>query len=97
ICVAEDHLAQLVGIADTLGDLPFGRFHRLLALSISLFTFWIAGRYGTTSWDCSVTRRLLHFIVNLIFPCRAQHIGTKGDLQAFISSFFLSALFLLAK
>ncbi|KAG5631404.1 hypothetical protein H5410_003121 [Solanum commersonii] len=42
----EDHSAQLVGIVDTLGDLPFGRFHRLLVLSFSLFAFGVVGRYG---------------------------------------------------
>uniref|UniRef100_M1A313 Uncharacterized protein n=1 Tax=Solanum tuberosum TaxID=4113 RepID=M1A313_SOLTU len=72
---------KLVGIADTLGDPPFGRFHRLLALAFSLFAYWVVGRYGTASRNCSATHRLLHFIANLIFPFRAQHTGTKGDLQ----------------
>ncbi|KAG5632115.1 hypothetical protein H5410_003832, partial [Solanum commersonii] len=32
-----DHSVQLVGIIDTLDDLPFGRFHCLLTLAFSLF------------------------------------------------------------
>ncbi|KAG5606263.1 hypothetical protein H5410_027755 [Solanum commersonii] len=35
----------------------------------------------TASQNYSATCRLLHFIANLIFPFRAQHTGTKGDLQ----------------
>ncbi|KAG5610873.1 hypothetical protein H5410_022154 [Solanum commersonii] len=73
-----DHSAQLVGIADTLGDSPFGRFHRLLALAFNIFALRVIGRYSTTSWNYSVTRQLLHFIANLIFSFRAQHTGTKG-------------------
>uniref|UniRef100_M1DB95 Uncharacterized protein n=1 Tax=Solanum tuberosum TaxID=4113 RepID=M1DB95_SOLTU len=80
--ISEDQSEQLVRIADTLGDPPFGRFHRLLALSFSLFAFLVVERYGTASRNCSATRRLLHFIANLIFPFRAQHTRTKGDLQA---------------
>ncbi|WMV07821.1 hypothetical protein MTR67_001206, partial [Solanum verrucosum] len=72
----------LFGIADTLGDPPFGQFHHLLILTLNLFAFWVAGRYGTTSRNCSATSRLLYFIANLIIPFRAQHTGTKDDLQA---------------
>ncbi|KAG5571720.1 hypothetical protein H5410_061486 [Solanum commersonii] len=32
-CAAKEHSAQLVGIADALGDLPFGLLHRLSASS----------------------------------------------------------------
>ncbi|KAG5571258.1 hypothetical protein H5410_061024 [Solanum commersonii] len=42
----------------------------------------IIGRYSTVSWNYSATRRLLHFIANLIFHFKAQHTGTKGDLEA---------------
>ncbi|KAG5570478.1 hypothetical protein H5410_060244 [Solanum commersonii] len=93
----KDPSVKLVGIADTLDDSPFGRFHRFSVLAFSLF-------------NCSVTRRLFHFTANLTFFFKAQHTGTKGDfrpisdsptglgdLQAFISSFFLAAFFLLAK
>ncbi|KAG5599258.1 hypothetical protein H5410_030628, partial [Solanum commersonii] len=82
ICYAKDHSTQLVGIADALGDSPFGLFHHLLALAFSLFSFWVVGQYGTSLRNYSVTRRQLHFIANLIFPFRAQRIGTKGDLQS---------------
>ncbi|KAG5571356.1 hypothetical protein H5410_061122 [Solanum commersonii] len=76
-----DHSAQLVGITNTLGDPPFGRFHRLFALAFSIFALRVVERYSTASRNYSATRRLLHFIANLIFPIRAQHTGTKGDLQ----------------
>ncbi|KAG5599758.1 hypothetical protein H5410_031128 [Solanum commersonii] len=39
-------------------------------------------QYGTTLWNYSAIRLLLHFIANLIFPFRAEHTGTKRDLQA---------------
>ncbi|KAG5599494.1 hypothetical protein H5410_030864 [Solanum commersonii] len=42
----------------------------------------VVGRYGTASWNCLATRRLLHCIANLTFSFRAQRTGTKGDLQA---------------
>ncbi|KAG5571393.1 hypothetical protein H5410_061159 [Solanum commersonii] len=37
IYAAANHWTQLVGIADTLGDLSIGRFHRLLSLAFSMF------------------------------------------------------------
>ncbi|KAG5586046.1 hypothetical protein H5410_046480 [Solanum commersonii] len=37
ICITADHSTQLVGMADTLGDPPFGRFHLLVALAFSIF------------------------------------------------------------
>uniref|UniRef100_M1DYK0 Uncharacterized protein n=1 Tax=Solanum tuberosum TaxID=4113 RepID=M1DYK0_SOLTU len=77
--VAKSHSAQLVGIADALGDPPFGLLHHLSALAFNMFAFWIIGQYSTTSQNCSATHRLLHFISNLIFPFRAQHTGTKGE------------------
>ncbi|WMV46377.1 hypothetical protein MTR67_039762 [Solanum verrucosum] len=69
-------------MADTLGDPPFGRFHRLLALAFSIFTLRVVGRYSTASRNYSATCQLLHFIANLFFPFKVQHTGTKGDLQA---------------
>ncbi|KAG5580228.1 hypothetical protein H5410_050855 [Solanum commersonii] len=42
---------------------------------------FVGGRYSNASRNYSATRRLLHFIANLIFPFRAQHTGTKNDLQ----------------
>ncbi|KAG5599984.1 hypothetical protein H5410_031354 [Solanum commersonii] len=41
---AKDHLTLLVGIADLLGDLPFGLVHRLSALSFSKFKLCNIGR-----------------------------------------------------
>ncbi|KAG5585081.1 hypothetical protein H5410_045515 [Solanum commersonii] len=38
---------------------------------------FVIGRYGTASWNCSTTRRLLLFIANLTFSFRAQHTGTS--------------------
>uniref|UniRef100_M1DCZ9 Uncharacterized protein n=1 Tax=Solanum tuberosum TaxID=4113 RepID=M1DCZ9_SOLTU len=76
-CAAKSHSAQLVGIADALGDLPFGLLHRLSTVAFNIFAFWIIVRYSIALRNCSVTRRLLHFIANLIFPFRAQHTGTK--------------------
>ncbi|KAG5610010.1 hypothetical protein H5410_021291 [Solanum commersonii] len=43
ICVAADHLTLLVEIADQLGDPPFDRFHRRLALSFSIVVFRLLG------------------------------------------------------
>uniref|UniRef100_M1DUG8 Uncharacterized protein n=1 Tax=Solanum tuberosum TaxID=4113 RepID=M1DUG8_SOLTU len=77
------HSAQLVGIADTLGDPPFGLLHRLSALVFSIFVSWIIGRHSTASQNCSVTRRLLFFTANLILSFRAQHTGTKGEDKTF--------------
>ncbi|KAG5620391.1 hypothetical protein H5410_005609 [Solanum commersonii] len=77
------HLTQLVGIIDTLGDPPFSLLHRLSALAFNIFASWIIGRYNTASRNFSVTRRLLHFTVDLIFSFRAQHTGTKGEDKTF--------------
>ncbi|KAG5580965.1 hypothetical protein H5410_051592 [Solanum commersonii] len=79
ICAAEDHSAQLVEIADTLGNPPFGRLHRLPAFVFCLFTFWVVRQHGTASaqhtrpkGDLQADRRLtnwdrrsssLHFFV----------------------------------
>ncbi|KAG5596745.1 hypothetical protein H5410_037977, partial [Solanum commersonii] len=43
---------------------------------------FVVGRYGTDSRNFSAMRRLFHFLANLIFSFRAQHTGTKSDLQA---------------
>uniref|UniRef100_M1DMI4 Uncharacterized protein n=1 Tax=Solanum tuberosum TaxID=4113 RepID=M1DMI4_SOLTU len=82
ICVAKDHSAQLVGIANALGDPPFGLLHRLSAFAFNIFAFWIIGRYSTASRNCSATRRLLPFIANLIFSFRTEHTGTLGEVKA---------------
>ncbi|KAG5585584.1 hypothetical protein H5410_046018 [Solanum commersonii] len=58
----------------------FDLLHRLLAVSFSIFAFWIIGRYSTASRNCSAMRRLLLFIADLIFSFRAQLTGTLGEL-----------------
>ncbi|KAG5586967.1 hypothetical protein H5410_047401 [Solanum commersonii] len=81
--VTTDHSASLVEIVDQLGDLPFGRFHRRLALSYNIVVFWIIRRNSTASRNCSVTRRLLFSTVDLILSFKAQHTGTKGEDKTF--------------
>uniref|UniRef100_M1DCU6 Uncharacterized protein n=1 Tax=Solanum tuberosum TaxID=4113 RepID=M1DCU6_SOLTU len=81
-CSSKDHSAQLVGIADALGDPPFGLLHCLSAFAFSIFVFWIIGRYNIASRNYSATRRLLPFIADLIFSFRAQNTGTLGEVKA---------------
>ncbi|KAG5615903.1 hypothetical protein H5410_015727 [Solanum commersonii] len=78
----KDQSAQLVGITDSLGDMPFGLVHRLSTLSFSNFKHCNFGRYGTASWNRSATRRLLLSITYLIFSFRAWHTGTLGKTKA---------------
>ncbi|WMV37384.1 hypothetical protein MTR67_030769, partial [Solanum verrucosum] len=70
-CVAKDHSAQLVGIANPLGDPPFGLVYRLSSLAFSKFEFCNVGRWGTASWNHLVTRRLLIYLTDSIFSFRA--------------------------
>ncbi|KAG5580255.1 hypothetical protein H5410_050882 [Solanum commersonii] len=72
-----NHSASLVKIVDQLGDPPFGRFHRCIALSFSIVVFWIIGRHSTASQNYSATRRPLLFTADLILSFRAQQIGKK--------------------
>uniref|UniRef100_M1DM62 Uncharacterized protein n=1 Tax=Solanum tuberosum TaxID=4113 RepID=M1DM62_SOLTU len=84
--VTMDHLVSLVGIADQLGDSPFGVVHRHLAPAFSIVVLWVIGRYGIASRNFSAMRRLLSFFTNLIISFRAQHIGTKGEVRPFGNS-----------
>uniref|UniRef100_M1DRC6 Uncharacterized protein n=1 Tax=Solanum tuberosum TaxID=4113 RepID=M1DRC6_SOLTU len=54
-CAAKDHSAQLVGIADPLGDPPFGLVHLLSALAFNKFKFKNIGRWSTASRNRSAT------------------------------------------
>ncbi|WMV46278.1 hypothetical protein MTR67_039663 [Solanum verrucosum] len=65
ICAAADHSASLVGIADELGDSPFGVVHRRLAPYFSILVLWVVGQDGTASWNFSAMRRLLLFFRRL--------------------------------
>uniref|UniRef100_M1BAN9 Pentatricopeptide repeat-containing protein n=1 Tax=Solanum tuberosum TaxID=4113 RepID=M1BAN9_SOLTU len=78
-----DHSAQLVEIADQLGDPPFGMFHRRLALPFHIVVLWIIGRHSIASRNCSAIRRLLFFTTDLILSFRAQHTGTKCEAKTF--------------
>uniref|UniRef100_M1DNF2 Uncharacterized protein n=1 Tax=Solanum tuberosum TaxID=4113 RepID=M1DNF2_SOLTU len=76
-------LPRLVGIADQLGDSPFGVVHRRLAPALSIVVLWVIGRHGSASQNFSAMRRLLHFSNDIILSLRAQHIGTKGEVRPF--------------
>ncbi|WMV58715.1 hypothetical protein MTR67_052100, partial [Solanum verrucosum] len=109
VCAVVDHSASLVGIADQLGDSPFGVVHRRLAPTLNIIVLWVIGRHGTFSWNFLAMRRLLPLYADLILSFKAQHAGTKGEVrpfgdapnrfgypQAFISSFFSAFSFLFA-
>ncbi|WMV48150.1 hypothetical protein MTR67_041535 [Solanum verrucosum] len=66
----EGSLGTLVGIADALGDPPFGLFHHFLAFAFSILASWIIRRYSTASRNYSAMRRLLHFTTDLIISFR---------------------------
>uniref|UniRef100_M1DI53 Polyprotein protein n=1 Tax=Solanum tuberosum TaxID=4113 RepID=M1DI53_SOLTU len=77
--VTTDHSALLIGIADQLGDSPFGVVHCRLTPTICIIVLWVIRRHGTASQSFSVMRRLRFFSTNLILSFRAQHTGTKGE------------------
>ncbi|KAG5631990.1 hypothetical protein H5410_003707, partial [Solanum commersonii] len=76
ISVVVDHSAQLVGIADTLDDLPFGQFHRLLDLAFSIFA-WNKRR----SPGRSTTRQLGSAIISPICGLKTQVQQFKKDVS----------------
>ncbi|WMV45981.1 hypothetical protein MTR67_039366, partial [Solanum verrucosum] len=79
ICVVVDPSVSLVGIADQLGDSPFGVVHCRLVPALNIVMLWVIGRHGTASQNFSAMRRLLPFSVDLILSFRAQHTGRKGE------------------
>ncbi|KAG5605465.1 hypothetical protein H5410_026957 [Solanum commersonii] len=79
----KDHSAKLVRITDQLGGPPFGLVHHCLALAFNIVVFWIIRRHSIVSRNCSATRQLPLFIVDLIISFRAQHTGTKGEDRTF--------------
>ncbi|WMV18642.1 hypothetical protein MTR67_012027 [Solanum verrucosum] len=56
ICAAADHLASLVGIADQLGDSPFGVDHPCLAPAFSIVVLW--AEHTRTKGGSKTLRRL---------------------------------------
>ncbi|KAG5631852.1 hypothetical protein H5410_003569 [Solanum commersonii] len=79
----KDHSTKLVGIADQLGDLPFGLVQRRPALAFCIILFWIIRRHSTNSWNCSATRQLLLFTTDLILSFMCRHTRTKGKDKTF--------------
>ncbi|WMV41870.1 hypothetical protein MTR67_035255 [Solanum verrucosum] len=77
------HSASLIGIADRLGDSPFGVVHRCLAPSLNIVVLWVIGRHGPVSRNFSAMRRLLPFSGDLILFFMAQQTGTKGEVRNF--------------
>ncbi|KAG5619900.1 hypothetical protein H5410_005118 [Solanum commersonii] len=80
---AKDHSVKLVGIVDQLSDSCFGMFHHRLALSFNIVMFWIIGRYSFALRNCSTTRRLLLFTIDLIISFRAQQLEQKVRIRPF--------------
>ncbi|KAG5585510.1 hypothetical protein H5410_045944 [Solanum commersonii] len=81
-CAEKVHSAQLVGIANSLGDPPFGLVHRLSALSFSNFKLC---NFGLCTLEHLARSRPFGNSPNWF-----------GDPQAFFSLFFqLSCSFLL--
>uniref|UniRef100_M1DR99 Uncharacterized protein n=1 Tax=Solanum tuberosum TaxID=4113 RepID=M1DR99_SOLTU len=78
----KDNSAQLVGIADSLGDPPFGLVHRLSTLAFNKFKFCNVGRWSTALRNRSATRRLLIYLADLIFSFRAWHTGILSETIA---------------
>uniref|UniRef100_M1DJ23 PB1-like domain-containing protein n=1 Tax=Solanum tuberosum TaxID=4113 RepID=M1DJ23_SOLTU len=81
-CVAKDHSAQLVGIANRLSDPSFGLVHRLSTLAFSKFKFCNVRRWSTASRNRSASCRLLLYLADSIFSLKAWHIGTLGETIA---------------
>uniref|UniRef100_M1DX02 O-glucosyltransferase 3 n=1 Tax=Solanum tuberosum TaxID=4113 RepID=M1DX02_SOLTU len=51
-----DHSVSLVGIADQLGDSPFGLIYRRLAPTFSIIVLWVIRQHGTASRNFSAMR-----------------------------------------
>ncbi|WMV25039.1 hypothetical protein MTR67_018424 [Solanum verrucosum] len=61
----------------------FVNFITFMLFPSTFSRFEALGDRITTLWNCLVTRRLFYFIAELTFSFRAQHIGIKGDIQAY--------------
>uniref|UniRef100_M1DUG6 Uncharacterized protein n=1 Tax=Solanum tuberosum TaxID=4113 RepID=M1DUG6_SOLTU len=55
-----DHSASLIGIANQLGDSPFGAVHRRLAPTFSIVVLWVIGRHEKRNKAAESTNKKRH-------------------------------------
>ena len=101
-CVAKSHSAKYVGLAEPLGELPFGIFHRPFALVLSILKVCNFERSNTALRNYSIICQLLLSLAYLVLFLRAWNTRTLGGqmchsvcswrssgLSIFISSAYL--------